>query len=307
METQKEFAQTLQDAILYFSSPDVCVEFLAKMRWENGVTCPYCANQKVSFIKTRRIWQCLTCKKQFSVKVGTIFEDSAIPLQKWLPALWMVVNDKNGISSYEAARALGVTQKTAWFMNHRIRLALQDRNSEKLDGEIEVDETWVGGKFQNMHKAKRPSKADGQTNKTIVVGMLQRGGKVRATVIKDTSRHTLQKQVRSNVDKTANLYTDAHPAYDGLVRDYHHEMIDHRVSYGQGSVHTNGIENFWSLLKRSVKGTYVHVDNEHVERYLDEQSFRFNNRKVNDSKRFTNALKSVSGRRLTYRELVGKD
>ncbi len=298
------FPQTLQQAIVYFSDPDIAVHFVSQMRWKDGVTCPYCQGKEHSFLKTRRIWKCKNCKKQFSVKVGTIFEDSPIGLDKWLAAVWMIGSAKNGVSSYEIHRALGVTQKTAWFMLHRIRLAMQTGTFEKLTGEVEVDETWIGGKVANMHKSKRPNKSEGETNKSIVVGMLQRGGKVRATVVKDTARKTLQDQVRTNVDKSAKLFTDAHPAYDGLVKEYYHDTVDHRKEFVRDEVHINGVENFWSLLKRCMKGTYIHVDEEHLFRYLDEETFRFNNRKENDASRFVDMVRSVTGKRLTYEELT---
>ncbi|MEW5717714.1 MAG: IS1595 family transposase [Chloroflexota bacterium] len=309
MKTQeKKPPQTLREAVIYFSDPETCVRFVANLRWQDGVTCPHCQNTKVSYIKTRRVWQCLVCKKQFSVKVGTIFEDSAIALEKWLPAVWMIVNAKNGISSYEMGRALGVTQKTAWFMNHRIRLAMQDGSFEKLSGTIEADETFIGGKSANMHKAKRERviKGRGAVGKTVVMGILQRKGKVRTKVIPNTKKETVQPEIKKNVAPGANVYTDALPSYSGLDPEYKHQIIDHAVAYVNGKVHTNGIENYWSLLKRALKGTYIHVDPDHLFRYLDEESFRYNNRETDDATRFNEAVKSVVGKRLTHNGLTDR-
>jgi transposase-like protein len=246
--------------------------------------------------------------RQFSVKVGTIFEDSPLRLDKWLPAVWLIANSKNGISSHELARSLGVTQKSAWFMLHRIRLALQAGNFDKIDGIAEIDETFIGGKARNMHKAERARKITGTggKDKTVVVGALERGGKVRATVAADRSARTLQGYVRANVAPGATVYTDALNSYTGLERDYEHQTVDHTVEYVSGQVHSNGIENFSSLLKRGLHGTYIAVEPFHLFRYLDERVFTFNTRDLTDLGRFTAALGSISERRLTYTELTGK-
>lgn len=300
--------QTLQEAIIYFSDPDVCLAFVANLRWPNGVTCPHCNSTEHSFVSTRRIWKCKSCKKQFSVKVGTIFEDSPIGLEKWLAAIWMLANDKNGISSYEVHRAIGVTQKTAWFMLHRIRLAMQTGTFEKLSGQVEADETFIGGKAANMHKSKREAtiKGRGAAGKAVVMGLLQRDGDVQATVVPDTKKETLQSEVRSRVEVGSELFTDALPSYQGLGAEYLHQAIDHAVTYVAGKVHTNGIENFWSLFKRCIKGTYVSVEPEHLIRYVDEEVFRFNNRKGKDAQRFDKAVRGIVGKRLTYQELLAE-
>ncbi len=298
--------KTLVEAIRYFGDPDACLEFVVGLRWPDGVTCPHCESKEYSFLKTRRIWKCKSCKKQFSVKVGTIFEDSPIGLDKWLVAVWLIANAKNGISSYEVSRALGVTQKSTWFMMHRIRLAMETGTFKKLSGEVEVDETWIGGKVQNMRKRKRPSKSEGETNKTIAMGFKERGGEVRTQVIPDTSRYTLHNQVAMNVEGGATVFTDAHPGYSKLELEYIHHKIDRAKEYVVGNAHINGVENFWSLVKRCVKGTYVHVDNDHVFRYLEEEEFRYNNRAVKDKDRFVGMMKSVAGKRITYKELIGK-
>jgi transposase-like protein len=293
------------------------------MRWPDGPVCPHCATKEPYYLKTQKRWKCRSCRKQFSVKVGTIFEDSPIQLQKWLPALWMLVSCKNGISSYEIARDLGVSQKTAWFMLHRLRVVLKSHNlGFKIGGEgstVEVDETFIGGKLGNMHKAKQAryramSATDyvkGTTGKTVVMGMLDRDArKIRAKVVPDVSRLTLQNAVLNNVTHGTNVYTDQAPAYQRLSKNYVHEIVNHAVEYVNGRVHTNGLENFWSLLKRNLSGTYVCVEPFHLERYVDEQVFRFNNRAtkenpLTDSDRFLLALSQVAGKRLTFAELTG--
>jgi len=305
--------KTLQEAILYYADPDNCLRKLVSKRWPSGVvTCPTCGSEHVKFSPVRRTWQCSThhARREFSVKVGTIFEDSPLGLDKWLTALWMIVNDKNGISSWEIHRALKVTQKTAWFMAHRIRLALQSGTFNKLGGEVEVDETFIGGKARNMHVAQRQRRITGTggKDKTIVMGILKRGGEVRTTVVDNRRKKALQTEVREHVEAGAALYSDALLSYEGLASEYAHKVIDHAVAYVDGQVHTNGLENFWSLLKRSLRGTYVSVEPFHLFRYLDEQSFRFNHRskELGDSGRFDLALSQIVGKRLTYAEVSGK-
>jgi transposase-like protein len=323
-----ETPQTLQQAIQYFSDEQVCINAVAAMRWPDGPICPACEGEngkRPYYLKTQKRWKCRTCRKQFSVKVGTIFEESPIPLQKWLPALWMLVSCKNGIPSYEIGRDLGVSQKTAWFMLHRLRLVLKSKNlGFKLGGEgseVEVDETFIGGKLKNMHKDKQArvralnvyGTAAGTIGKTIVMGMLDRNARqIRAQVVPDVSRLTLQNAVLNNVEHGTNVYTDQAPAYGRLNQKYLHEVVNHAVTYVRGRVHTNGLENFWSLFKRNIAGTYVCVEPFHLERYVDEQVFRFNNRAtrgnpLKDSDRFLLALSQVSGKRLTFAELTGKD
>jgi transposase-like protein len=273
MDEPKNLPQTLIEAIRYFSDQDVCVQFVAKLRWPDGPICPTCGGTEHSYLTTRRVWKCKACKRQFSVKVGSIFEDSAIPLDKWLAAMWMIAKPKNGVSSHEMARSLGITQKSAWFLLHRIRLAMQTGTFAKLDGEIEVDETFIGGKARNMHKSKRAKKITGTggNDKAIVAGVLQRGGEVRAVVVSDTRRATLQAGVRQHVEKGAVVYSDALHSYNGLAGEYDHKVVDHAEKYVDGQVHVNGVENFWSLLKRGLHGTYVSVEPFHLFRYLDER------------------------------------
>ena len=300
---------TLQEAIRYFSNEDTCVKFVAALRWPEGVSCPRCQDKTVSYLKSRSLWQCKGCRKQFSVKVGTIFEDSPIKLTQWLCAMWLLVNAKNGISSYEVARALGVTQKTSWFMMHRIRLALQHGSlTRKLSGEVEADETYIGGKARNMHKDKQAKtlKAEGYFRKAVVVGMLERDGEVRTKVLNVASAKVLAREIRANVEPGSTLYTDELAAYTKVGQEYAHKVINHAVEYVKGNVHTNCIENYWSLLKRGIKGTYVSVEPFHLFRYLDEQSFRYNTRKTNDQARFHNAVSSIAGKRVQYQQLIGQ-
>jgi len=305
--------KSLQEAIVYFSNPDNCIDYLALRRWPDGkVICPTCGSDKVKFNPARRLWQCSTHhpKRQFSVKVGTVMEDSAIPLDKWMTATWMVTNCKNGVSSYEIARDVKVTQKSAWFMLHRIRLAMQDDFfGSKLGGEVEVDETFIGGKSRNMHLSKRKQRITGTggADKTIVFGMLERGGRVRAKVMPNRKMESVQPEIRQHVTAGTALYSDEWVAYRGLETDYAHQIIDHAVQYVDGRVHTNSMENFWSLLKRGIAGTYVSVEPFHLFRYLDEQMFRFNNRKnIDDAGRFDLVVSQLVGKRLTFAELTGK-
>lgn len=302
---------TLKEAIVYFSDQDVAIEFFRDIRWPKGVVCPTCGSKDVYYISTQRRWKCKNVhpKQQFSVKVGTIFEDSAIGLDKWLPAVWLVTSCKNGISSYELSKDLGVTQRTAWFMLHRVRHAMRVLTGERLSGEIEADETFVGGKLTNMHKkSKRKAQSkDGENwGKTVVLGLLQRNGEVRAAVAPNRKKRAVHQNIANYVAPGSTLYTDDYNSYMDLPADLVHQIVNHLESYVQGRVHTNGMENFWSLLKRTLRGTYVSVDPCHLFRYLDEQCFRFNKRHLTDAERFVIALAQTIHRRLTYDELTGR-
>ena len=308
MAKQTDFPRTLQQAILYFSDADNCINFLSQMRWPNGVECPNCDSKELSYLSTRRVWKCKSCKKQFSVKVGSIMEDSPIGLDRWLAAIWLIANAKNGISSCELARSLGMTQKSAWFVLHRIRKAMQNGSLNKLSGHVEVDETFIGGLARNMHKSKRGKLSrTGFIGKVAVMGLLERhGGEVRCQIVEGTTKGILQSKVRQHVEEGSNVFSDAHGAYEGLADAYIHGVINHAERYVDGQIHTNGIENFWALLKRSIRGTYVSVEPFHLFRYLDEQTFRFNTRKGTDADRFVKAAAALTGKRLTYDDLIGK-
>jgi len=318
----------LVEAVRYFADKDRALAFMAQVRWPDGVVaCPICGSKEVTFLKSRRLWNCRGDhpKRQFSIKVGTIMEDSAIGLDRWLPAMWLLANCKNGISSYELARGLRVTQKTAWFMLQRIRLALQESGG-MLGGPgqtVEVDETWIGGKARNMNRGRRAkTKTEHKmgpyaySGKAVVLGMLERGGRVRLKVVPNVRRKTLLPEVHMHVEKGSEIHTDALGSYVGLdgrsyeelgEPRYAHKVVDHAVEYVAGNVHVNGVENFWSLLKRAIRGTYVSVEPFHLFRYLDEQAFRFNYRHDNDRERFVEAVRNIVGRRLTYQHLIGVD
>jgi hypothetical protein len=307
METPK----TQQQAIIHFSKPENCNAFMIQMRWPDGIVrCPTCGAEKITYLAKARLFKCYEKhpRQKFSLKVGTIFEDSPLGLDMWLTAIWLIANAKNGISSYELSRAIGITQKSAWHVLHRIRLAMQNGSINKLRGSVEIDETFIGGAARNMHKGKRSKYwGTGHDGKVAVMGLLERnGGEVRVMVVGGTKRHHLAPEVRSNVEGGAMVYTDAHTSYIGLDDTYVHNVINHAHEYVNGHIHTNGIENFWALLKRSIKGTYISVEPFHLFRYLDEQAFRFNRRKGTDADRFHALVSLITGKRLEYKQLIGK-
>jgi transposase-like protein len=316
--------KTLADAIRHFANFENCRDYMVARRWPSGVECPECGSKSVYYDHGRKGWECKTRhpKRKFTLKTGTIFEDSPLGLEKWLPVLWMIANCKNGVSSWEVHRAIGVTQKTAWFMLQRIRLAMQDEHKGgKLGGEVEVDETFIGGKARNMHAAKRravmatPPTNSGRerqnwmANKVPVLGILERckfgASRVKTMTVENVRKEKLQAEVREHVEQGSELFTDALHSYHGLKHDYDHRVVDHAECYAKGNVHTNGLESYWALLKRALRGTYISVEPFHLFRYLDEQAFRFNERWGKDTDRFELLLKGVVGRRLTYKELIG--
>jgi transposase-like protein len=316
MDSRNSEPDTLQEAIIYFADPANCREYLVARRWPDGVTCPRCGSKNVLFLENYNRWYCREKHEapQFTLKTGTIMEDSPIGLDKWLMAMWMIVNCKNGVSSYEIKRGLGITQKSAWFLDHRIRLALSEGSFDKMTGNVEADETFIGGKARNMHASKRARRITGTggKDKTAVMGILERGSdgkvsKVRTVVIPNRKKKAIQAEVRKHVEAGAALYSDALASYSGLEREYAHQVIDHAEKYVDGIVHTNSLENFWSLLKRSISGTYVSVEPFHLFRYLDEQAYRFNNRQMSDAERFDVAVKGIVGKRLTFNQLTGKE
>jgi transposase-like protein len=305
METPK----TLQQAIIYFSDAKNCNDFMVAMRWPDGqVQCPRCGSENVTYLEAARVWKCYSKheKAKFSLKVGTIFEDSPLGLDKWFTAMWLIANCKNGISSYELARHLGITQKAAWHVNHRIRLAMQNGSLAKLSGHVEVDETFIGGLARNRHSTKRKHEGTGGAGKVAVMGLLERNGEVRARVVPNVQSQSLMGEVSRHIEVGSTVYSDAYRAYSSLDSEYIHNVINHAVEYVRGHVHTNGIENFWSLLKRSLKGTYISVEPFHLFRYLDEQAYRFNKRKLTDFQRFIGVVEMVTGKRLEYKQLIGR-
>lgn len=309
-----ESPKTLQQAIQYFADLDNCQAFLISLRWADGkVKCPRCGSEKVTYLAKARVWKCYGDhdRPKFSIKVGTIMEDSPIGLDKWLAAMWMIVNCRNGISSCEIARDLGITQKSAWFLDHRIRFALHSGSIEKFSGHVEADETFIGGKARNMHATKRaernpPKGSRRSAGKTIVMGILERGGNVHTAVVPNVRRKPLHDEIKKHVEAGSAIYSDALHSYETLDKsDYQHHVIDHAVSYVEGNVHTNGLENFWSLVKRGLHGTYISVEPFHLFRYLDEQTYRYNNRELNDFDRFKLAASKIVGKRLTWDRLTG--
>ena len=310
-----KYPTTLVEAVKYFADEQTCIDEVAAMRWPDGrVFCVACGEiDNCLWLENQKRWKCRGCKKQFSVKAGTIFHDSPLGLDKWMVAMWMLANCRNGVSSYEIARTIGITQKSAWHMMHRIRKAMTDTTSDKLggNGPVEIDETFVGGKVKNMHKSRRVKGLNysAGNGKAIVLGMLERGGKVRAGVIQDRKVITMKPPVRSNIEDGAHIITDEHTSYPFIAAETNmvHEIINHIEGYVREHVHTNGIENFWSCLKRGLNGTYISVEPFHLDRYVDEQVFRFNLRhKHTDAARFKAVLKDIVGRRLTYAELTGR-
>lgn len=308
--------KTLQQAVLYFSNYENCHRFMVDLRWPDGkVKCPRCGSDNVSWLPNAKRFKCYEKHDhvKFSLKVGTIFEDSPIALEKWLPVMWMIANCKNGVSSWEIHRAIDVTQKTAWFMLQRARLAMQGDTVDTFGGEVEVDETYIGGAARNMHKEKRARKyLGGGAGKTAVFGLLQRNpskgkSKVHAQVVPDQWKETVNEIIHGTVEKGAKIYSDEHGSYAHLNdAGFVHDFVRHAQYYVRGAVHTNGIENFWSLFKRGIKGTYVSIEPFHTFRYLDEQAFRFNQREGNDADRFEAVMKQIVDKRLTYSELTGK-
>ncbi len=312
MNAAENVPKTLQEAIKYFAEYQNAHNFMLQVRWPGGrVCCPNCGSVRVRYIRTRRQWECREqhTKKRFSLKTGTIMEDSPLPLEKWLAALWLEVNCKNSISSYEIHRALGVTQKTAWFMLHRIRHALHIGSfDKKLCGVVEADETAIGGLAKNMHKHvrdRRIGKGTGAAGKTVVMGLLSRGGEVRTEIMREMHVKAIRAKVEKHVEPGSQLMTDELYAYKTLADSYVHQFVNHTVKYVNGNVHTNGLENFWSLFKRCIKGTHISIEPCHLAAYLDSETFRFNNRKLKDGGRFVMGAGGFQGKRLTYKALIG--
>jgi transposase-like protein len=317
MASKIAYPKTLSEAIRLYADPLIAHDFVVALRWPNGVACPRygCGSADVHFISTRRTWRCNECKRQFSTKVGTIFEESPLGYDKWLPAVWLITNAKNGISSCEIARALAVTQKTAWFMLHRIRAAMASGTFAKFAGPVEVDETYVGGLVKSMNakrKANLQVRGPGGKGKAAVLGIRERNtaerkGKIRAFVLPFVDRENLQGRIRKHVEPGTEVHTDGHPGYRGLSPEYVHHVIDHAYEYVRENVHTNSIESFFSVLKRTIKGTYIAPRPFHLQAYIEEQVHRFNDREKTDGERFPVVVKQSDGVRLTYKALTRKD
>ncbi len=313
---------------MYFSDPIRALEYAKPLVWPHGTVCPHCGIVgEHHFIASRCIWRCHDCRKQFSIKVGTVMEDSPLGLDKWLCSMWLIANAKNGISSWEIHRALGVTQKSAWFLLHRIRLAMKTGTFKKMGGEVEVDEMYVGGDPRNFSKSKlrtlkeqarklkpgRPVHLRRVVKKAIIMGLVERGvggnpSQVRTVHVESARRPHMREIIAAHVNPGAYLMTDAHPSYKNISEDgYIHSAINHAVKYAEGRVHTNSVENFWSMLSRMIQGTYIAIEPFHLDAYLDEQCWRFNNRRLKDGERMARVVPGIAGKRLTYKALTGKD
>lgn len=300
-------ANSLLALMKQFDSEEKCVAHLASIRWPDGAVCPICQHgERVNFIKARNVFWCGNCKKQFSVRVGTIFEESRLPLNKWFAAIWLATSHKKGISSVQLAKDIGVTQKTAWHMLNRMREAMKGMGEGgNLFGVVEIDETYHGGKEKNKHAHKRLKAGRGAVGKAPVLGMLERGGMAKAFKVQTVDGAMIDVMVRQHVVCGSHLMTDEHAAYRVLDNDYVRQAVSHgRGEYVRGTAHTNTIEGFWSIFKRGVMGIYHHVSDKHLQRYLDEFAARYNTRDQREGDRFDGFLAASIGRRLTYQELI---
>jgi transposase-like protein len=308
MKGELKSPTSLLEAITFFSDEKRAFQAVVERRWPNGVTCPLCGSANVRFMESRRFWNCNGCKKQFSAKTCSIFQGSPLPFSKWLPAMWLIANCRNGVSSCEIHRALGITQKSAWFMLHRIRAAMQNGSLEMLSGEVEVDESYFGGRSRNQHSTG-VKRGRGAWGKTPVVGAVERGGKVVTQLTQFVGHQALTPFVAATVKQDAKVYTDEWAGYNKLSGlGFDHQTINHNTGlYVKGDIHTQNIESFWSLIKRTLVGTYVSVEPIHLHRYLAEYGFRFDVRKRTEAQRFTAVLSQVAGKRLTFAQLIGKE
>jgi transposase-like protein len=289
-----------------FGSEDRCHEYLEELRWPDGVRCPRCDSDKISRIAKRRQFDCDGCRYQFSVRVGTLFHDSKLPLWKWFLAVYMMGESKKSISANQLKRMLGISYKTAWFLCHRIRAAMKDEGGELLAGIVEADETYVGGKLPRGHRSKQEVALQRRDNKAVVLGAVQRGGKVRLRMAPDVRSKTIQAFLDEVVSDDAEaIYTDSHRSYRGVGdENTRHEYVDHSADeWVRGQIHTNTVESVWSLFDRSVIGAYHKLSHKHLPAYLDEAAFRWNNRDNAFLFRDT-ILRLVKGDTLTYEELV---
>ncbi|HIP28590.1 MAG TPA: IS1595 family transposase [Sulfurovum sp.] len=296
---------SILELINTFPNEETCILHLEKLRWNGHVVSPFDAYSKVYKCANNR-YRCKETGKYFNVKTSTLFDNTKVKLQKWFIAIWLVTSHKKGISSFQLARDIRVTQKTAWFMLQRIRACFNINNDEKLDNTVEIDETYVGGKNKNRHANKKVPHSQGRStkDKTAVVGMVERGGRVKACIVDNVQSKTLSAKIIKNVKETANLCTDEWIGYKGISRIYDHSVIKHNEGeYVRGRVHTNTIEGFWSLMKRGIIGIYHSTSKKHLQKYVDEFVFRYNSRELSESVRF-NVLLANTETRTTYKGLV---
>jgi len=302
----KQFKSVI-DFQKHFDTDEKCRQHLEQSRWGNTPTCPYCKSTNVNRFPNGKKFSCRGCRKNFSVTVGTIYENSKIPLNKWYLGTYILTNHSKGISSLQLASWLGITQKSAWFLNHRIREMLKETQPELLSNEVEADETLWGGKAANKHKAKwELDKQKPLEGKTPILGMVERGGKVVTKVVDNISKEGIKDFIHHNVVKGSTLHTDELKAYKRLAKDYVHKTVNHSEGeYVKDGSHTNTIEGFWSLLKRQIHGIHHSVSPQHLQRYSDESAYRYNLRKVPQDQRFEDAIKRCEGR-LKYDQLTKK-
>ncbi len=297
----KKFSNLIE-LVTYFKSEEVCIKYLEKIRWDKDLSCPYntCTNSKIFKYKNGKTYKCSCCQKQFSVRVGTIFEGSKIGLQKWFAAIYLVTSHKKGISSMQLGKDIGVTQKTAWFMLHRIRKALGlQQSGDKFDGICEADETYIGGLEKNKHWNRKTKGTQGRSVKTkiIVAGVLERGGELRAKKLEATNVKTLGKFVEDNIKEGCRINTDEWLGYKKLHKKFDHKVVNHKSGqYVEGDVHTNTIEGFWAMLKRGIRGVYNVMSPKHIQNYIDEFVFRYNTRNMNEHERFVTMLGKMNVR-----------